>query len=432
MNTLIWFQKNLRVADNPSLINACKGADKVVAVYCFDPREYEAGSFGFKRTGKFRTRFLLESVAALRKNLSVLNISLLIYHEKARDIIPDLIKKHEVSTVFSQKEWTPNERKTIEEVKAACPEQVNFSTTYGQFLYHPFDIPYPDLNNIPKVFTVFREKIEKQANVHPTMNTPHPLPAENRIDQTTSLPSLQDLGFENFDIDKRSAYPFHGGEPEALKRLKYYFWETKNLTQYKATRNDLIGTDYSSKLSGWLANGCISPRTIYWEVKKFEEQEEKNESTYWLIFELIWRDFFKYVSLQHGDDFFSLQGINSKTYDWNENPEILDKWVRGETEYTFVNANMIEIATTGYMSNRGRQVVASYWSRELKQDWRIGAAYFQSMLIDYDIHNNWGNWLYNSGVGNDPRNRKFDVKEHADFYDSTGEYQRLWTQKNLF
>lgn len=432
MNTLIWFQKDLRVADNPSLINACKSAHKIVAVYCFDPRAYDVGDFGFKRTGKYRARFLLESVANLRKNLAQLNISLFVYHKKAMDVIPDLIARHQVSTVFLQKEWTPNDLELIDEVKAVCPENVNFSTTFGQFLYHPYDIPYPNLDDIPKVFTVFREKIEQKANLHSTMETPRPLPPENQISETTSLPSLQDLGFNDFELDSRSAYPFSGGEEEAINRLNYYFWETKKISNYKATRNGLIGTDYSSKLSAWLANGCISPRTIYWEVKKYEEQEGQSEHTYWLIFELIWRDFFKYVSLQHKGDFFSLQGINNKTYTWNNDPELLEQWIAGKTPYTFINANMMEISKTGYMSNRGRQVVASYWSRELQQDWRLGAAYFQSMLIDYDVHNNWGNWMYNSGVGNDPRNRKFDIKEHAEFYDPSGEYQRLWTQKKLF
>lgn len=87
---------------------------------------------------------------------------------------------------------------------------------------------------------------------------------------------------------------------------------------------------------------------------------------------------------------------------------------------------MKEIANTGFMSNRGRQNVASFWAKELKQDWRIGAAYFESLLIDYDVHSNWGNWMYNSGVGNDPRDRKFNIKKQADRYDPNNKYQDLW------
>ena len=93
---------------------------------------------------------------------------------------------------------------------------------------------------------------------------------------------------------------------------------------------------------------------------------------------------------------------------------------------------MIELRETGWMSNRGRQNVASYWAKELKQDWRIGAAYFESMLIDYDVHSNWGNWMYNAGVGNDPRDRVFNIKSQTERYDGQGKFRKLWLQETLF
>jgi deoxyribodipyrimidine photo-lyase len=97
-----------------------------------------------------------------------------------------------------------------------------------------------------------------------------------------------------------------------------------------------------------------------------------------------------------------------------------------------VNANMIELQKTGWMSNRGRQNVASYWAKEQEQDWRIGAAYFESMLIDYDVHSNYGNWMYNAGVGNDPRDRKFNIKRQAEMYDTDGKFQKMWLTPELF
>lgn len=129
---------------------------------------------------------------------------------------------------------------------------------------------------------------------------------------------------------------------------------------------------------------------------------------------------------------FRLGGILNSTY----NPKTIkiykQNWINGSTKEPFVNANMKELSKTGWMSNRGRQNVASYWSKELEQDWRIGAAYFESMLIDFDVHSNWGNWMYISGVGNDPRNRKFNSKAQAERYDAAGKYQRLWLQESLF
>jgi deoxyribodipyrimidine photo-lyase len=97
-----------------------------------------------------------------------------------------------------------------------------------------------------------------------------------------------------------------------------------------------------------------------------------------------------------------------------------------------VDANMREIAATGFMSNRGRQNVNSFWAKEWKQDWRAGAAYFESQLIDFDVHSNWGNWMYNSGVGNDPRDRKFNNESQANRYDIEGKFRERWLQESLF
>ena len=108
------------------------------------------------------------------------------------------------------------------------------------------------------------------------------------------MPKLADLGLKNQPIDERSVINFKGGEDEAIARLNHYFYHTEHLSTYKETRNGLIGADYSSKLSVWLWNGCISPRRIYWEVLNYEKRVKKNQSTYWLILELIWRDYFIY------------------------------------------------------------------------------------------------------------------------------------------
>ena len=250
--------------------------------------------------------------------------------------------------------------------------------------------------------------------------------------QNFEVPSLTDLGFSNFEIHPNSAFPFQGGSNEAMQRIEHYFWETKKLSFYKQTRNGLIGLDYSSKLSPWLSVGAISVRKVFWLIKKYEKELEKNQSTYWLIFELIWRDYFKYISLKHGDKIFRRDGILNKKYLWDNKKEKLDSWINGTTDEPFVNANMIELSKTGWMSNRGRQNVASYFSKNLLMDWRIGAAYFESQLIDYDVHSNYGNWMYVSGVGNDPRDRKFDIKFQASRYDSHGKFQKLWNQKTLF
>ncbi|WAC03125.1 DASH family cryptochrome [Lacinutrix neustonica] len=255
---------------------------------------------------------------------------------------------------------------------------------------------------------------------------------QETIQNDTKSPSLKELGLDDFETHPNAAFPFRGGETEAIKRLEDYFFTSKKLGVYKKTRNGLIGTNFSSKFSPWLANGSLSARTIYWYVIQFEQEYFKNDSTYWLVFELIWRDYFKYISLKHKINIFLIGGILEKDYEWKKNLKVIEQWINGQTGEPFVDANMIELKKTGWMSNRGRQNVASYFAKTLNLDWRIGAAYFESQLIDYDVHSNYGNWMYVSGVGNDPRDRTFNVKRQAERYDSAGKFQRLWLQDTLF
>ena len=428
MNNLVWFTKNLRTQDNQALAEATKKEGKTIAVYCFDPRDFAEIKYGFKKTERFRAKFLIETVAELKENLAYKNISLLVYFEKPEDLIPGLVDEYQIKNIFCQKEWTNEEVKVSDTIKQNFKNQnlnVELIEYYDQFLFHPEEIPYQNINYLPQVFTVFRKECEKKVSVGKVISISEKS-AENLIPNETASPTLEDLGLEEFEVHQNTAFPFKGGENQALKRIENYFFETQNLSQYKQTRNGLIGTNYSSKLSAWLANGSVSAKTIYWKVKEYEAEFGANDDTYWLIFELIWRDYFKYISMKFGNKMFQLDGILNNKYDWKFNQKAFNQWISGNTNEPFVNANMIELAKTGFMSNRGRQNVASFWAKEWNQDWRIAAAYFESLLIDYDVHSNYGNWIYNAGVGNDPRDRKFNIKRQAEMYDGNQEFQKLW------
>ena len=427
---LLWFRNDLRVHDNTVLAEASKNTDSLLAIYCLDPRHFATDRFGFKKTEKYRAKFLLETLSDLQESLKSKGISLLVLQGKPEEMIPTICEQYGVEKLFFQKEWTKEERKVEQNLTNKLAPHIRLQNYFNQFLFHPDDIGM-DFQEIPQVFTVFRKQVEKQSKVRPTIETPV-FPKENLLENDAAMPTLTDLGFEDFETHPNTAFPFKGGETEALNRLNNYFFETKKLGVYKKTRNGLVGTDYSSKFSPWLANGSISARTIYWQVKTFEKEHFKNDSTYWLIFELIWRDYFKYVSLKHGDDLFKIGGILKVDYDWYRHEKDIDNWINGTTKEPFVNANMLELKHTGWMSNRGRQNVASYFAKTLKLDWRIGAAYFESLLLDYDVHSNYGNWMYVSGVGNDPRDRVFNIQLQASNYDPNGKYQRIWLQNTLF
>lgn len=426
---LIWFRNDLRTTDHVVLSEATKAQKPVIAVYCFNPKHYKTDVFGFKKTEKYRAKFLIETVTNLKEKLNALNISLLVYKQAPELVIPQLCKTYNVNAIYFQKEWTQEEYATEQAVKNKL-EHIEFYSYYNQFLYHPEDLNFK-IKDTPQVFTVFRKQLEKHIAIRAEASAIKQAKS-NLLVETTVIPTLLDLGFQNFETHQHSAFPFKGGETNALQRLVDYFFNTKHLGVYKKTRNGLLGTDYSSKFSPWLANGSISAKTIYWFIKQFETKYLKNQSTYWLVFELIWRDYFKYISLKHGNQIFKLEGILQKDYKWNKNPEKLQQWLNGETNSDFVNANMLELKHTGFMSNRGRQNVASYFAKTLKLDWRIGAAYFESMLTDYDVHSNYGNWMYASGVGNDPRDRKFNVQLQAQRYDASGAFRKLWLQPSLF
>jgi len=213
-----------------------------------------------------------------------------------------------------------------------------------------------------------------------------------------------------------------------LKRLHYYFWESERIKTYKETRNELIGGDYSSKFSPWLSQGCLSPKLVYAELKKFEQQRKKNNSTYWLFFELLWRDFFRLMGKKHGNKIFHKGGtIDNPNLLWKDDRHLLQVWIEGRTGIPFIDANMKELAQTGFMSNRGRQNVASFLVKDLQVNWQMGAAYFESLLLDYDPCSNWGNWNYIAGVGSDPREtRYFNILAQAKRYDPKGGYVKLW------
>lgn len=424
---LIWFRNDLRVTDQHALTQAVLTHERVVGVYHIPANWITATPWGFKKMEGFRAQFLLQTLQQLKQDLDALNISLWITVGNWRETLLNLQKKHQITDIYGQKEWTQEELDDEREI----PNDISTHWYYDQFLFHPDDIPM-NVENIPEVFTVFRKKCEKHSIVRAPIETPAAMPPENRLTDVPEIPSLSSLGYTNIQEDRRTAVPFNGGEKAAWNRMNEYFWETKQLSFYKKTRNGLLGKKYSSKLSLWLAFGSISPRSIYATVKSYEQKIIKNDSTYWLVFELIWRDYFKYISLKHKNRVFHLGGILQKSYEWGNNKQRTQKWIAGNTPEPFVNANMRELNCTGFMSNRGRQNVASFFAKEWKLDWRIGAAYFEAMLIDYDVHSNYGNWMYNAGVGNDPRDRKFDVAWQAERYDPNKKYQNTWLQTTLF
>ena len=425
---IVWFKTDLRLLDNETVMKAIAQSDQVIPVYCFDEAHFETTTYGFAKTGSYRAQFLLESLHDLDTNLRKIGSGLLILRGKPEVEIPKIVAQYGAHKVFAKREVAYEEKQTEKKVQDALFKlRCELDTLSTSTLYHAEDLPF-SIKDIPDVFTVFRKKTEQDAAIRSVFKAP--LSMQSPPIPELLLPSLKDLGLKKVKIDARAAIPFKGGETEALKRLNYYFFESKKLSEYKETRNGMVGADYSSKFSAWLAMGCISPRLIYDQIKKYERINGANDSTYWLVFELLWRDFFRFMFKKYQTKFFLYDGIQtSKPMSKKVSEKVLAQWMNGKTDSDFINANMLELKQTGFMSNRGRQNVASYFCNELQMDWRIGAAYFESQLIDYDVCSNWGNWAYLAGVGNDPRkHRYFNIEKQAKDYDKEGEFRKLWLQ----
>lgn len=421
---IVWLRNDLRIRDNETLSAAVNEADFVIPVYCFDPRHFDEGPYKLRKTGKFRSKFLIESLKDLRFSLKELGGNLVVTHGKPEQVIFALAKYHEVSAVYCQEEVCSEELKVDEQLERNLGTiGVPMNYFWGSTLFHFDDLPF-EIDAIPNVFTQFKNKILKFCTVRAVHKTPERVHLPAEID-TGSIPELIDLGFE--DDGENKGLKFKGGETEALLRMKHYFWESDELQFYKEKRNGLLGMDYSSKFSPYLALGSISPRLIYEEVKKYETQRVKNDSTYWLVFELLWRDYFRFISVKYGNDLFKSGGIKRLNKKKASNKGLFVKWQNGNTGIPFIDANMIELKESGFMSNRGRQNVASFLVKDLQVDWRMGAAHFESLLIDYDPCSNYANWNYIAGIGNDPReNRYFNVLRQASVYDPEGIYTKYW------
>lgn len=428
--SIVWFKTDLRLHDNEALTKAIESSEAIIPVYCFDDEHFRKTEYGFDKTGSFRAQFLLDSLQNLDANLRKLGSGLVVLKGKPEIELSKIINEFDISTIIAKKEVAFEEKQTEARVEKEIWKQKCKLETYStSTLYHAEDLPF-SIKNIPDVFTTFRKKIEHESEVRNVIATPTKIKSPPIA--KLNLPTLNELGLSPQSIDSRAAYQFKGGETAGLERLKYYTNESEFISTYKNTRDQLIGANYSSKFSPWLALGCLSPKQIYYQIKQHETIFGSNESTYWLVFELMWRDYFRFMMKKHNQKFFLQSGIKDVIVK-NEKSNItkLNKWINGETKVDFIDANMLELKHTGFMSNRGRQNVASYLCNDLQIDWRYGAAYFEQQLIDYDVCSNWGNWAYLAGVGNDPRGKRyFDIDKQVNKYDPENKYQKLWITKH--
>ncbi|GAB4212361.1 MAG: DASH family cryptochrome [Rhodoferax sp.] len=447
---LLWLRADLRLHDNPALSHAAALAQSqgrpLLPVAVVAPPELTR--WGFARVGPHRQRVLQQALTDLAEQLRALNSGLLLLHGHAASVLPELARRLGTRTLVCSEHPAPEEQAQL----AALRERGLHVLTHWQgTLLDPAALPFARAD-LPQVFARFRQRLQ-QTGVQPAT----PLPAPQHL---PALPSTLELCIQNWPpahtsnahgttdliaLDARASVRYDQPGWAAGERAGLAHWQryqrSPALHRYKATRNQLSGPDFASHCAHWLALGAISPRHLAHGLNAVLAEQPDSEGAQWLMQELLWRDYFWLLHAQHGARLYRRWGLRgqpitplgparplaSEAGTAPAPDEALARWTQGRTGWPLVDAAMTELRASGYLSNRLRQVAASAWLHELGGDWRAGAAWFESQLIDYDPCSNTGNWLYIAGLGTDPRGgRRFDIAHQTRTHDPHGHYRRLW------
>ncbi|KAI0551357.1 cryptochrome [Xylaria curta] len=507
-NVLIYIVRHdLRVGDNPILHHLASSTDHgfthLLPVHIVPPHQIEVSGFlkdgetspfpearsevaRFWRCGPHRARFIAQSLWNMKENLINLGNDLTIRIGRHGEVLKDLVsslKQHQlkVSAAWMIGEEGYEEGQDEKNVAEACATLgIDLQVwTDEKYFIDDRDLNLGNPQDLPDVFTTYR-KMKEPLRERPRATKPRPSngslprPVESSLIPSQPHPFEIPSSLEAFmvallrpiepDLPKvagaeegTSAHPFSGGEDNAMNRLVYLI-ESGTASMYKASRNGLLGMDYSTKLSGYLAQGCITARQIHEELLHFENGTDQkyaeadgygqgeNEGSKAIRFELLWRDYMRLCTRKFQAKLFHRSGFrNDHSHKWktartddeyagvqsqstDEVNTMMKRILEGTTGQSLIDASSRELIHTGYTSNRARQNVGSFLAKHLNIDWRYGAEWYEFMLVDYDVNSNWSNWQYVAGVGNDPRGeaRIFNPVKQAFDYDKDGDYVRCW------
>ncbi|KAI4301420.1 hypothetical protein L6164_034701 [Bauhinia variegata] len=316
--SIVWFRNDLRVHDNECLNSANNESMSVLPVYCFDPKDYGKSTSGFDKTGPYRATFLLESVSDLRRNLQARGSDLVVRIGKPETVLVELAKAIGADAVYAHREISHDEVKAEDKIEAAMKEEnVEVKYFWGSTLYHVDDLPFK-LEDMPSKYGGFREKVQK-LEIRKTIEALDQLkglPSRGDV-EPGDIPSLTDLGLNPSATMAQDGKPaanasMLGGETEGLQRLRKFAAECAaqpNKGFKNGTQESIYGASFSCKISPWLSAGCLSPRSMFDELKKtagraISASSNRNDGgsgasstgTNWLMSELLWRDFFRFIT----------------------------------------------------------------------------------------------------------------------------------------
>ncbi|WP_347156725.1 cryptochrome/photolyase family protein [Pontibacter chitinilyticus] len=395
---LFWFRRDLRLHDNTGLYHALASGKRVLPLFIFDSDILDQ----LNDRSDARVTFIHDTVLELHRQLEAQGSTLLVKQGKPLQVIRELLEAHEVEGIYANRDYEPYARERDAQVQELLQEKgLTLQLYKDQVIFEQMEIltqsgtPY-------KVYTPYKNAWKKAFT--PEMASSYS--TEKHIDHllqhaATSVPSLQELGFESATIPV----------PEANLAAK-------TLQQYDSTRN-LPALDATSRLSPHLRFGTVSVRQAV--------QIALQHNDTWLQ-ELIWREFFMQLLFHFPVSAQESFAPKFRRIAWRNNEAEFQQWCEGKTGFPLVDAGMRELNATGFMHNRVRMVVASFLCKDLLIDWRWGEAYFAEKLLDYEQASNIGNWQWAAGTGADaqPWFRIFNPESQVKKFDKDYTYIRRW------
>ena len=413
MRILFWFRKDLRLDDNTALGEAARDArGNVVPFYASEP-----DILGRTDIAATRVRFVLDSLADLADGIEGCDSHLALDHGSATETVVRAAKASRADAVYWNDEYEPQLARRDNAVESALRrEGIAVRRFHDRLLVPPGAVTTKEGKPFA-VFTRFRQACEAFPLSEPLPRVrrfaPHDLP---RI----AIASLDQLGFATTQT------PWPGGTKAARERVRQFV--SRGLARYEDGR-DRPADQVTARLSADLKFGTLSPRTVTSAVLMAAQEDKRlRPSVDKFISELRWRDFYAHVLYHHPH---VEGGAFRPRYDrirWSGDLEHLTAWKTGRTGYPLVDAGMRELVATGFMHNRVRMIVASFLTKDLLLDWRLGERHFMQQLVDGDLASNNGGWQWAASTGTDaqPYFRIFNPSLQGERFDPAGAYVRRW------
>lgn len=404
--TLYIFRRDLRLFDNTALNEALKLSESVIPCFIFDKRQIEHNHYKSDNC----IQFMINSLQELDNELKKKNSKLYLFYGIAEEVVSHLLQQLNIKAVFINRDYTPFSQERDKKIETLCRHaNIDFQCYADALLHEPEEVIKP--NRQP--YSVFTHFFKKASELH--VQAPQHKSYDNYYQRSIAL---EDKLLLPKLLQKNNPHIFvKGGRIEALSLLK----AIKNLRDYQELRDtpSIYGT---TRLSAHNKFGTLSIRELYSAIVK----NFGNEHT--LIKELYWRDFFTHIAFHYphvfGNPFYS----KYKNIQWSQNEKHFRSWCEGATGFPIVDAGMRELNTTGYMHNRVRMIVASFLTKDLHIDWRLGEKYFAKKLVDYDPAINNGNWQWAASTGCDaqPYFRIFNPWLQQQKFDPDCIYIKRW------